>query len=279
MIKKTLKNRTLNSLRIIFVALCCLLCIGPFYVAICYAFKSKADFAQTKLGFPTSLYLGNFEEAVSLDNFFSSVRNSVIVAVAVVLIVVLFCSAGAYIIARKQNKFYNAIYYLFQLVILLPFQAIMFPLYKDLSNIGALNTLQGLVFAQAGVNVGYYVFMYTGFVKSVPFELEEASRIDGCNRYQTFGYIVFPLLKPITMTVIVLSFLASWNDFIISMIICQKSERRTLPLMQFYFFGEYSSNVSVAFAAALIAMVPAVVIYFCAQKYIVEGMTAGALKS
>ena len=109
--------------------------------------------------------------------------------------------------------------------------------------------------------------------------LEEAASIDGCNRYQTFFYVVFPLLKPITMTSIVLAFLASWNDFIISMIICQKLDRRTLPLMQFYFFGEYSANVNVAFAASLIAMLPAVIIYFCAQKYIVAGMTAGAVKS
>ena len=127
--------------------------------------------------------------------------------------------------------------------------------------------------------MGYYVFLYTGFIKGVPISLEEAAKIDGCNRYQTFLHIVFPLLKPITMTVIVLSFLASWNDFIISMIICQKLEKRTLPLMQFYFFGEYSANVSVAFAASLIAMLPAVIIYFCAQKYIVAGMTAGAVKS
>lgn len=87
----------------------------------------------------------------------------------------------------------------------------------------------GPVSGAGGVNVGYYVFLYTGFIKGVPISLEEAARIDGCNRYQTFLHIVFPLLKPITMTVIVLSFLGSWNDFIISMIICQKLEKRTLP--------------------------------------------------
>ena len=97
--------------------------------------------------------------------------------------------------------------------------------------------------------------------------------------YSDIFLCCFPLLKPITMTSIVLAFLASWNDFIISMIICQKLDRRTLPLMQFYFFGEYSANVSVAFAASLLAMLPAVIIYFCAQKYIVAGMTAGAVKS
>lgn len=276
---KTPKNRVLNFIRILALSFLALICLAPFYVAFCYAFKSKVDFARTKLAFPTSLYLGNFADALNVRNFFDSIRNSVIVAVFMVVIIILFCSSGAYIIARKNNKFYNVIYYVFQLVILIPFQTVMFPLYRELSSIGALNTLWGLCLAQAGVNVGYYVFLYTGFIKNVPVSLEEAAFIDGCNRYQTFYYVVFPLLKPITMTSIVLSFLASWNDFIISMIICQKLERRTLPLMQFYFFGEYSANVSVAFAASIIAMIPAVVIYFCAQKYIVAGMTAGAVKS
>ena len=276
---KTTKNRILNAVRILALSFLAIICLAPFYVAICYAFKSKVDFAKTKLAFPKSLYMGNFVDALHVRNFFDSVRNSAVVAILMVIIIILFCSSGAYIIARKNNRFYNAIYYVFQLVILIPFQTVMFPLYKELSSIGALNTLWGLCLAQAGVNVGYYVFLYTGFIKNVPISLEEAAFIDGCNRYQTFFYVVFPLLKPITMTSIVLSFLASWNDFIISMIICQKLERRTLPLMQFYFFGEYSANVSVAFAASLIAMVPAVVIYFCAQKYIVAGMTAGAVKS
>ena len=276
---KTPAQSVCNVLRILVLILTCVVCLAPFYVALCYAFKSKEEFAKTKLAFPTSLFWGNFQDAFAIDNYFTSVRNSFVVAIVMVVVIVVFCSMGAYIIARKRNKFYSAVFYVFQLIILLPFQSIMFPLYRELSDISALNTLWGLALAQAGVNVGYYVFLYTGFIKSVPVSLEEAATIDGCNRYQTFFYIVFPLLKPITMTVIVLSFLASWNDFIISMIICQRETVRTLPLMQFFFFGEYSSNVSVAFAAALIAMLPAVIVYFCAQKYIVAGMTAGAVKS
>ncbi len=276
---KTSKNKILNIIRILLLSILALICLAPFYVAVCYAFKSKVDFAKTKLAFPTQIYLGNFIDAIHVRNFFDSVRNSAIVAIIMVILIIVFCSSGAYIIARKKNKLYNIIFYIFQLIILIPFQTIMFPLYKQLSTIGALNTLWGLCLAQAGVNVGYYIFLYTGFIKNVPVSLEEAALIDGCNRYKTFIYVVFPLLKPITMTCIVLSFLASWNDFIISMIICQKLDRRTLPLMQFYFFGEYSANVSVAFAASLLVMIPAVIIYFCAQKYIVAGMTAGAVKS
>ncbi|QBE97763.1 L-arabinose transport system permease protein AraQ [Blautia producta] len=273
------KSNTLLAVRVAALLAICVVSIAPFYVAVCYAFKSKTDFARTKLAFPTHFYLENFTEAVGLSNYFNSFKNSVIVSIFMVLIIVTISSTGAYIIARKNNKFYNAVYYLFQLIILIPFQTVMFPLYRQLYGIQALNTLWGLVLAQAGVFVGYNVFLYTGFIKGIPVSLEEAAQIDGCNRYQTFFHIVFPLLKPINMTVVVLSFLSSWNDFIISMIICQKQEKRTLPLMQYFFFGEYSSNISVAFAASLLAMIPTVLIYFLAQKYIVAGMTAGAVKS
>ena len=275
-----IKNKKIKlTANIVILVITCIVILAPFYVAICYAFKSRTEFVKTKLAFPTSLYLNNFAEALAVPNYFTAFKNSVIVAVFMVVFIVLISSTGAYIITRKNNRFYNLFYYVFQLVILIPFQTLMFPLYRELNAIHALNTLWGLVLAQIGMNVGYVVFLYAGFIKGVPISLEEAAELDGCNKYQTFFRIVFPLLKPINMTVFVLSFLNSWNDFAISMIICQKKEMRTIPMMQYAFFGEYSSNVSVAFAGALIAMIPTVIVYFLAQKYIVAGMTAGAVKN
>lgn len=273
------RNKVQQILIKVILVAASILILSPFYVAVCYAFKSRTEFAKTKLAFPTSLYLHNFLDAVKVPNYFTAFKNSVIVAVLMVSIIIIVSSTGAYIITRKKNKFYNMFYYIFQLVILIPFQTLMFPLYKELNSIHALNTLWGLVLAQVGMNVGYVVFLYAGFIKGIPISLEEAARLDGCNKYQVFFKIVFPLLKPINMTVFVLSFLNSWNDFAISMIICQKQGMRTIPMMQYAFFGEYSSNVSVAFAGALLAMIPTVVVYFIAQKYIVAGMTAGAVKN
>ncbi len=277
--RHSLKHKIYTALRIGCLWLFALICLAPFYVAFCHPFKSKADFAETQLAFPTTLYLQNFKDALELKNYFNSVKNSAIVAIGVVILIIIFCSMSAYMITRRNNKFYNVIFYIFQMVILVPFQSIMFPLYKELYTMHALSTLWGLIFTELGVYMGYYIFLYAGFIKSVPVALEEAARIDGCNRYQVFIRIVFPLLKPITMTVVVLCFLASWNDFFLPMIMCQRDEVKTLPLMQFFFFGEYSSNVSLAFAASILSMIPAVVVYFCAQKYIVAGMTAGAVKS
>lgn len=216
------RNKVQQILIKVILVVASILILSPFYVAVCYAFKSRTEFAKTKLAFPTSLYLHNFLDAVKVPNYFTAFKNSVIVAVLMVSIIIIVSSTGAYIITRKKNKFYNMFYYIFQLVILIPFQTLMFPLYKELNSIHALNTLWGLVLAQVGMNVGYVVFLYAGFIKGIPISLEEAARLDGCNKYQVFFKIVFPLLKPINMTVFVLSFLNSWNDFAISMIICQK---------------------------------------------------------
>lgn len=220
----TKKYKIQTAVRIAVLWLFALICLAPFYVAVCYAFKSKTEFAKTKLAFPTTLYLQNFKDAFALKNYFNSVKNSAIVAVCVVLLIVVICSMSAYIITRKNNKFYNFIFYFFQMVILIPFQTIMFPLYRELYSLHALSTLWGLIFTELGVYMGYYIFLYAGFIKSVPIALEEAARIDGCDRYQVFIRIVFPLLKPITMTVVVLCFLASWNDFFLPLIMVQKDE-------------------------------------------------------
>ena len=147
-----------NAVKIVILWLVAVICLAPFYVAICYAFKSKQDFAKTKLAFPTKLYLQNFADAFALKNYFSSVLNSAIVSVFVVLLIVACCSSAAYMVTRKNNKFYNFIYYFFQMVILIPFQTIMFPLYQELSRAHALNTLFGVIFAELGVYMGYYVF-------------------------------------------------------------------------------------------------------------------------
>jgi raffinose/stachyose/melibiose transport system permease protein len=185
---------------------------------------------------------------------------------------------ASYMIVRKNNKFYNALYYIFQLSILLPFQVIMYPLYSQLKMFHMINQLPTLVVVQSGILIGFYSFLYAGFIKTVPIELEEAALIDGCTKYGIFFKIVFPLLRPITMTIVVLVALASWNDFIVPMVFMQQASVRTMPLIQFYLFGQYSQYVNVAFAAVLLSMIPVLIIYFAFQKYIVSGITAGAVK-
>ncbi|NOY08904.1 MAG: carbohydrate ABC transporter permease [Spirochaetes bacterium] len=250
----------------------------PFYFAILYAFKTPVEIANNPISFPTRLNLKNFADAIQLPGYMKGLMNSTVTATIVVVAVVIVTSMASYKIVRIDNWFYNSLYYFFQFSILLPFQVIMYPLYNQLKIFHMLNKLPTLMIVQTGILIGFYSFFYSCFIKTVPLELEEASRIDGCTQYGTFFKVVFPLLKPVTVTTIILVALASWNDFIVPMLFMQKESVRTLPLIQFYLFGQYAQYVNIAFAAVILSMIPILVLYFIFQKYIVSGIIVGAIK-
>ena len=154
----------------------------------------------------------------------------------------------------------------------------MIPVYKVFRSLGLINNLLGMIIMLTGMSVAYATFLYVGFIKSIPIELEEAARIDGCNQFQAFWMIVFPLLKPITATVAALHAMWLWNDFNVSLILLQKEAVRTLTIKQFYFFSEYASDYNMAFAAAIMGMIPVLIFFLLMQKYLVGGITAGAVK-
>jgi len=260
------------------VSLVVIIFASPFYLAFTYSFKSNEEIAQSPLSWPKTFSLANYVKAIEVSDFFHSLSNSLFVTVFTVLLSILICSMAGYVIARNKNRFYRTLSYLFQASIFLPFQIIMFPLYKLLKDTRILNTLPSLVLVLAGIQLGLNVFLYIGYIKSIPISLEEAAHIDGCSRFRTFWQIIFPLLKPITMTVGALTALGSWNDFIVSVIIAQKPAVRTLPLMQYYFIGQYNLEVNLAFAFAVLMVLPIMIFYFFVQRYIVEGFTGGAVK-
>ena len=162
---------------------------------------------------------------------------------------------------------------------MIPFTILMIPVYKLYKALGLMNTLLGYAIMLVGTSVAYATFLYTGFVKSVPKELEEAAMIDGAGPYRTFFSIVFPLLMPVTATVIALHIMWLWNDFNIAVILLQRESVRTLTIKQYYFFGEHSSDYGNAFAASVLAMLPVLFFYVLMQRYIVSGISAGAVKT
>lgn len=251
----------------------------PFYIAIVYAVKSPEEKARTGLAFPTGIHLENFTEAIRVSNFWKATQNSLIVTVISVLLLVLVSSMAAYVIARNMHsKFYQCIYYMFLAAILLSFQVVMLPLYVQLKNTGMLNSLRGLILTISGFQLSYNVFVYVGFIRSIPIQMEEAAFIDGAGKFRTFWSIVFPLMKPIVSSTLILNALAVWNDFQISLIIAQKEEVRTIPLTQYFFFGQYSIKLNMAFAAFVLAMIPIIILYLFMQRYIIGGVMAGAVK-
>jgi len=260
-------------------ALAVFMALSPFYVALVFSFKSKQDIAYTGLALPSSLDLSNYIEGIKIANFFTALKNSVITTVGTVAILILVTSLSSYIIARRQkSRFFTICYYAFLGSILVPFQSIMFPLYMNLRSAGLINSLSGYIIARAGFLIAYNTLLMTGFVKSVPLELEEAALIDGAGPLKTFWLIVFPLMKPIVATSLIINSLYTWNDFIISVIILQRDFVRTLPLTQFYFFGENSVELGMAFAVLILSMIPIIAVYLLMQKYIVEGITMGGVK-
>jgi raffinose/stachyose/melibiose transport system permease protein len=162
---------------------------------------------------------------------------------------------------------------------MIPFQVLMIPVYKMYKNLSLLNSLKGMVLMLTGTSVAYSTFLYVGFVKTIPREIDESAYLDGCSEQKLFWTIAFPLLKPISATVAALHIMWLWNDFNISIILLQKEAVRTLTVKQFYFFGQYSAEYGMAFAASIVSMIPVVICFAFMQRYLVSGITAGAVKS
>lgn len=257
-----------------------LLYLSPFYIAVVNSFKTRLETAENVLALPQSFSLANYRDAMEKISFTKSLMNTLIVTVAADVLIVLCSSMSGHAIARNSGKhpYFKILDRVFLSSIMIPFQVIMIPVYKIFKSLGLTNNLLGMIIMLTGISVAYATFLYVGFVKSIPLELEEAARIDGCSPFQAFWKIVFPLLKPITATVAALHAMWLWNDFNISLILLQKDEVRTLTIKQFYFFSEYSSDYNMAFAAAILGMIPVLVFFLLMQKYLVGGITAGAVK-
>ncbi len=253
--------------------------LSPFYVQFVYAFKTRAEVAETGLAPPTHLNLVNFRNAFDGTSLIPAFYRTAIVTIAVVVILQVAGAMAAWAIARNRKRWtYQLLYYAFLSAIILPFQVVMLPLYVQFRTFGLLNTLPGLILGISGFQIAYNVFLMTGFIATVPLELEESALIDGAGLSRMFWSVVYPLLKPITLTMLVLNFLSAWNDFMVAVVIGFKEDVRTLQYALYMFFGQYSAQIHEAFAAFIVAVAPVVVLYLLLQRYIVSGLTSGALK-
>ena len=254
--------------------------LSPIYISVTTSLKTKPELAKSVLGLPQQLYWANYSEAMVRSNFLRSLGNSCVVTFPSVALLVLMSSMGGYAIARfgrarKPIGFMDKIYLA---ALMIPFQILMIPVYKLYKQLGLQNNVLGVLIMLTGNSMAYSTFLYVGFIKSVPGELEEAALVDGCGTFRAYWTIVFPLLKPITATVAALHIMWHWNDFNISMILLQRDDVRTLTVKQFYFFAEYNKDYPVAFAAAIMSMIPVMLFFMLMQKYIVSGIAAGAVK-
>lgn len=263
----------------IFLFLLAVIFLIPFYICIVTAFKSPKETAISTWSLPHAPDFSNFIVAIEKSNFLQSFGNSIFVTVISTLGIVLLSAMMAYSICRNQgSRLYRIAGSSLFIGIMIPFQVIMIPVYKMFKNMVLLNTYQGIILLMIGTSLPYASYLVTGFIKSIPAALEDAARIDGCNIWQTFWRIVFPLLKPITSTVGILHVLWMWNEFNMSFIILQKESMRTLPIQQYHFFGQFTINLNLGFASACLSMIPVIIFFLFAQKLLISGITNGAVK-
>ena len=251
----------------------------PFLVSLLLSVKSKQETAKSVLSLPGTIHWENFSEAIEKAKIWRSMSNSIIVTAASVIIVIVAASMAGYAIGRQYHKKGYRLYEsILTAAMMVPFQALMIPLYRMFRTFGLLNTLPGVIILIAGINMPFAIMTYIGFIRTIPVEMEEAAMLEGCNKWQTFTKVIFPILQPTTVTIAVLDALWAWNDFNASLIILQKDNVKTIPMQQYVFFGEHSANYNMAFASAVISMIPVVFFFIIMQSRIQEGMTAGAVK-
>jgi raffinose/stachyose/melibiose transport system permease protein len=255
-----------------------LLFLVPFYYVFSNSLKPFAEILTNTSALPKVLMFDNYVNAFEKLNFLTVFKNSLIITIGSNIVLVIFCSMAAYMLVRTKKKISNIIFMTFVAAMIIPFQSLMIPLIKTAGNLGLLNSIWGLVFMYLGFGSGMTIFLYHGFIKGIPLELEEAAIIDGCSRFGVFWRIVFPLLKPITVTIVILNSLWIWNDFLLPSLVLQDPELRTIPLATFFFFGQYTKQWDLALAALVIGIIPLLIFFFTMQKHIIQGITSGSIK-
>lgn len=256
--------------------------LGPLFFILNNSFKAKFSISADPFSIPLGedfVGIENYETGLALSGVATAILWSFVITVASVLVIV-FCSAmTAYYITRIKAWWTNALYLMFVFSMVIPFQMVMFPTVK-ISDMLNLANPWGMVVLYLGFGAGLSVFMFAGFVKSIPIEIEEAALIDGANPLQSYFRIVMPMLKPTAITVAILNAMWIWNDFLLpNLVLGPNSEYRTIPIVvQFLIGSNGNRDMGASMAMLVLAIVPIVVFYMSAQKYIIEGVAAGAVK-
>ena len=268
----------------LFTAIFSIISIGymfPILLVFINSFKKKAYISRKPFDIPTGkMYVGleNYVRGIKQANFFEGAKWSTVITVGSVFLIILCTSMCAWYIVRVKNALTKAIYYLCLFAMIVPFQMEMFTLSK-LANLLGLNTPWGLWIIYLGFGAGLSVFMFTGFVKSIPIEIEEAAMIDGCNPLQTFFGVVLPVLKPTCVTVAILQTMWIWNDYLLPYLVLDLKKYITIPIAVQYLKGGYGSvDMGAMMGVLVLAIIPIIIFYLFCQRYIIEGVVAGAVK-
>lgn len=252
--------------------------VSPLYLVFVNSVKTVREIYLSPLGLPVEISWNNFGRVMEKIDFGQALKNSLFFVVFGVAGLLVICSMAAYRLARHRTRVNKFVYLLLVSLILVPFQTVMIPLIKIIASIGLYNTRIGVLLAYYGYGIPFAVFLFYGFLSSIPREIEEAALIDGGSLFQVYRCIILPLLKPICVTVAVLDVLWIYNDFLLPFVLISDNELRTLPLVMYTFFTAYERPWDLAMASLTMVLTPAIIMFVILQKQITGGIVSGAVK-
>ena len=269
-----------NTACIVFLVFLSTLFLAPIFIVLMNSFKGQFYITDAPFVLPskeTFAGITNYLNGIKKTDFIGAFFRSLFITVVSVFAILLFSSMAAWYMARKDDKLSKIIYYSFIISMTVPFQMVMFTMSKTANTLG-LETPVGITVLYLGFGAGLSVFMFTGFIKSIPKQLEEAAAIDGCGPIKTFFSVIFPILRPTAITVSILNAMWIWNDYLLPYLVIG-NEYKTIPIAVQYLQGGYGSRDMGALMAMLVlAIIPIVIFYLISQKYIIKGVIAGAVK-
>ena len=265
----------------VIIILICLVVLAPLVMVLLGSLKTPAEAAQFNLSLPSEWHFENYLEIFRKTNALRAIKNSLTITLSVVLVCVLVGTPCAYYIARKKSRYANGLRLYFNLGIIVPLSIV--PSIFLLQTLGIMGTPMGLVCIYLGMRIPWIIFLCVGFIKGIPMELEEAALIDGCGGalgpLKVFFRIIFPLLKPILITAVIIITMGVWNEFQLPLYFLSSSKNTTLPMTVYWFYGQYQTSWNLVFANLVVTALPIILLYLYCQKYVIAGMTQGAVKS
>lgn len=251
----------------------------PILMIVNFAFKTKKElYLDNPLSLPGDPTFDNFINAISKLHLDTAFLNSLFYTAVSVLIMALLCTMTAWAIARGKNRFFQFALVYFVIGILVPSQALMLPIYQIWNDLGMVNSRVGIILLYISTGMSFGIFLQTNFMSTIPVELEEAARIDGCSVYRTFFSIVLPLGKASMATLIIVQSFTIWNDFLLTSLMVSRENLRTVTLALKLLFSEQAKDYSTAMAGILLSAIPVIIVFLCLQKQFIKGMTVGAVK-
>lgn len=274
------RNKTsLNHYLLLIVAsVLAVISFFPVFFSLMSAFKTNGEIFRNPIALPTTFRFDNFIYLWQQTRFAEALFHSVFLTVISVAFIIFLIPMGAYAIVRRNSRLSNFIYIYFIAGMMIPFQVYMIPLFRQLKLIGLFGNMAGPIIIYIAGSTSFGTLLYSGFIKSIPREIEEAAAIDGCGAFSTFWKIIFPLLTPCTASLIILQGLGIWNDFLMPMLVLPSNGAKTINVEIFSFVDQFGSRWDVVFAGTVAAMLPVLLVFLFLQRYFVKGITAGTVK-